>query len=256
MLQGTRKWEGWYLEGLDKFFSTPEEPVTFEYPKGNSYQVKGSRDVFNSSMFPLQRRNELDQMLKLASLISPKVVYEIGADKGGSVYLWACIPTVKRVIACEIGGIPYNEHFEKAFPATDFLWLPVSSYAKETVSQVRQWLGNDKIDMLFIDGDKGKGMFEKDFRTYLPMMSPRSIIFMHDINDDGPRECFLNVSKEHRHTRLINTEESVVQAVKELRGEPPKQAQDAWLRHWKGLSAGVGVVFIGDWSNVGEYDGT
>ena len=143
-------------------------------------------DVFDSpSLFPLQRRKETVRMMRTARKVAPTVVYEIGADKGGGLYHWCkCFPTLKRVIACEVRGTPYCDLFEKAFPHIDFLLIPASSYADSSVSAVAGWLGRDRINCLFIDGDKSG--FLKDFDVYRPYVTSPGIIFMHDFRDEGP----------------------------------------------------------------------
>ena len=57
-------------------------------------------------LFPLQRQAEAAEMVKVARGVSPTVVMEIGADKGGGILAWCMLPTVRRVIACEIRGTP------------------------------------------------------------------------------------------------------------------------------------------------------
>jgi hypothetical protein len=229
------RWPAWYLEGMQEFFRDVHPTLSsgdFLYD-----------EVFESALFPLQRRDELRAMLEIADRISPKTVYEIGADKGGSLYHWCRQKSVRRVIAAEIGGIPYRQEFETAFPHIRFCWLPQSSYAPDSISRVREFLGEQKIDCLFIDGDKNG--FEKDFRAYRDLLSDRSITFMHDLYDEGPRQAFEVVSKEFPHVRLVNTLDSVQAVLDELDGLPIKRRQDQWLRHWRGSSAGVGVLFTG-----------
>lgn len=235
-MQPSERWPEWYLEGMRQFFAEVHKTLP---PHKTLYE-----EVFESALFPLQRRQELQEMLKIARRVSPKVVYEIGADKGGSLYHWCQMPTVRKVIASEIGGIPYQKEFEQAFPRIQFLWLPKSSHDRKTVQEVRDWLGESKIDCLFIDGDKLG--FEKDFRAYRPLLSLRSVAFLHDLYDEGPRQAFEAISKEFPHVRLVNTTDSVHAVLDELDGKPCELRQDQWLRHWRGSSAGVGVLFTGE----------
>jgi len=198
-------------------------------------------DVFTTArFFPLQRKNELKAMLSIASLVKPKVVYEIGADKGGSLYCWCKFsPSVERVIACEVRGTPYKKLFERAFPKIDFLWIEESSFREETVDLVSGWLGDDSIDCLFIDGDKSN--FLTDFEQYIPMVSPFGIVFMHDIQDEHPGRDYQSVvRKGYKTVRLIDTTESVELV---LSDKEPKDSYESWLLTWYGRSAGVGVIF-------------
>lgn len=243
MLKGNRDWEGWYLEGLETFFRDIH-PILFAVTRRRDPKTFAWDEVFKSSMFPLQRVQELREMLKLSYRLSrPEVVMEIGADKGGGLYHWCLLPNVRKVVAVEIGGIPYDDYFEKAFPSIEFLWIPASSYDRNTVLDVRNFLEEDKIDALFIDGDKTA--FARDFRTYRPMLSSRSIAFLHDTYDDGPRQDFETLAKDYPSVRLINTESSVRAVVDEVLGKEPEGVHEGWLRTWKGNSAGVGVLFTG-----------
>lgn len=202
-------------------------------------------DVFASSLFfPLQRKLETAEMIQLARSIAPRTVMEIGADKGGGLYHWIKgILSVQAVVGCEIRGTPYAPLFEQAFPNVKFQWIEGSSYHPHAVTSVRRWLHGWGIDVLFIDGDKSN--FLTDFEAYLPMMSKRSIIFMHDIDDDGPRDAFVEVSKRFRTERIVNTSETLTALARERDGISPSCSHESWLRTWRGFSCGVGVIYPG-----------
>lgn len=202
-------------------------------------------DVFAVDLFaPLQRKRELSQMLLMARAYNPKVVYEIGTCDGGGLYHWCkSIPGVNRIIASEIRGTPYCEHFEKAFPDIDFLWLNGSSYAPETITRIREWLHGDTIDVVFIDGDKA--WFETDFDCVLPLMSKSSVAFMHDITDPAPGDAYHRViARGYDHEEIIDRSESYEAVKRQEEGLPPANGHEGWLRHWKGQSCGVGVIRI------------
>jgi len=195
-------------------------------------------DIFDSIMFPLQRKRELRQMLKLASMKNPKVVGEIGADKGGSLYHWCMLPGVKRVVAIEFRGIPYREEFEKAFPHIDFCFIHGSSYDQRAVEAVQKWLGEDSIDTLFLDGDKAN--FYADYKSYRDMIRDGGLMFMHDINGEPPEADFKRVAQEEHTSIIIDGSEA-----KELPpGFTPSSPWEAWLMFWQEKSCGVGVVYL------------
>lgn len=195
-------------------------------------------------LFPLQRTGEIRRMMQVARTIKPKVVYEIGADKGGGFYHWCkSQETVERAICCEIRGTPYSRLFEQAFPGIDFLWLPESSYAEECVARVWDWLGEDQIDVLFIDGDKC--YFDLDFDTYFPMMSRPSIVFMHDIQDESTGDSYRKVvARGCRHEEIIDKTDVELALTRESDGIPAATCHEQWLRYWHGRSAGVGVIYL------------
>lgn len=213
--------------------------------------VDYSTGIFeNGTLFPLQRRIEMKEMLRIAMTINPKTVMEIGADKGGSLYHWAMLPTVRHVIACEIRGTPYDRLFEQHFPTQKFKFLPASSYAPDTIQTVKAQLDEwgTTIDCLFIDGDKS--CFDTDFWSYLPMLSKTSLAFFHDIQDGAPGAAFRTVAHHYPNRIILNTEESAIACEKERAGIPCPHAHEAWLRYWKGRSCGVGVIALGGAASI------
>jgi predicted O-methyltransferase YrrM len=225
------------LPSIEKFFESEEtrEPGENLYP-----------DIFLTELFfPLQRQRELARMMEIAREYEPKVVYEIGADKGGGLYHFCkSLPTVTRVIACEVRGTPYQHLFEKAFPHIDFLWLAESSYGVEAVSRIKEWLGSDTLDVVFIDGDKSA--FELDFDTVQPMLSKVSVVFMHDVTDPAPGAAFNAVvqRKVGHCSTIIDRTDATEACQRENEGIPSTGSHEGWLRHWKGRSYGVGVIRI------------
>lgn len=199
------------------------------------------REVFDHpTIFPLQRAREMQRMLEAASVYWPTTVFEIGADKGGGLYHWCKLPSVRQVIACEMRGTPYAESFEKAFPHIDFLWLPQSSFDSQTVAQVAEWLDTTKIDVLFIDGDKSK--FKNDFDAYKPLMATPGIVFVHDINNDKvPLSGYKAIlAGGYRHSEIIDISE-----YQDLAGSrKPETPHEHWLMYWHGRSCGVGVIYL------------
>ena len=192
----------------------------------------------------LQRKDEIRGMMRVARTIRPKVVMEIGTDRGGSFYNWIkCQDTVERAIASELRGVPFAEPFREHFPNVDILAISGSSYAPEQVASVSSWLGNDTIDCLFIDGDKSG--FDKDFDAYLPLLSDPAIVFMHDINGDGAFvRVFERLSKKYPSGRIIDTSECVPEMVRVKCGTPPESDYHAWMRHWLKTSCGVGILWV------------
>lgn len=205
----------------------------------------------NNTLFPLQRKRETEKMIAKARTIRPRVVAEIGADKGGSFFHWVCgLETVERALAIEIRGTPYGNLFADAFPEVDFKFIPDSSYSTDTVLSVTEWLNGDKFDCVFLDGDKSE--FMRDFNLYLPMVRRGGMIMMHDINRGGkhpaapPATVFDNIADGGRFVteRIIDTSEAVEAAQRDADKVALVNSYDAWLRFWADSSCGVGVVYI------------
>jgi hypothetical protein len=171
-------------------------------------------------------------------------VCELGADKGASVLHWCLLPTVRRVVACEVRGTPYWKHFEYNFPDVEFCWIDESSRDPAALDEVREFTESHPIDVLFIDGEK-VGML-RDFDAYLPMTNPAGLVFVHDVGDDpGPKQAWDAVVSRGYRTRVIrDVSESDEACGRERRGVPAATEHEAWLRAWRGESATVGVVHL------------
>lgn len=198
-------------------------------------------DVFRTNtMFPLQRKKELARMIRTAREIGPRTVMEIGCDKGGGLYHWCkCFLSVQNVIGFEIRGTPYSEEFEKAFPHVRFQWGTDSQDVVQMRRLAQRSYGDLlPIDVLFIDGDKLK--FKEDFDLYLPLMSPKGVVFMHDVADAEPSQAYEEViARGYPYEVIHDVSESLEEMKKRT---PPSCPHEAWLRHWRGRSCGVGVI--------------
>lgn len=202
-------------------------------------------EVFaNGWLFPLQRMREAERMIEMARTTRPRVVMEIGSDKGGGFYHWIkCLPTVEKAIAIEIRGVPFAGVFKRAFPERQLLCLDESSYEPATVEQVREFLAGDPIDCLFVDGDKRA--FDQDFEAYRPMMRSGGIVFFHDIQDTiNPLDTFRALGRSYRTEEIIDTSEYEAIERRMAAGLQPADSYEQWFRVWKRGSCGVGVIHI------------
>lgn len=208
------------------------------------------QDVFKTNlMFPLQRPAELAKMMSMAARMGPKVVMEIGADKGGGLYHWCKLPSVQTVIACEVRGLPYAHAFEEAFPRIRFLWLHGSSYDPDTARRVAEFMRDrgTTIDVLFIDGDKSA--MRVDFDIYKQLMTRPGLAFVHDVQDPAPSEAFHGIMSDADKLReacetIIDTSDSQWAMQRKADKVESSCPHEDWLRHWAGRSCGVGVVHL------------
>lgn len=206
--------------------------------------------VFESGlMFPLQRREEMRAMMRIARSINPKVCMEIGSDKSGGCYHWIKGLKPEGFIGIEVRGVPYASLFQQHFgKTTKQCWLGESSYDPLTVQSVRHWLGDAPIDVLFIDGDKAR--FDLDFALYLPMVRDGGIIFMHDVRDQSPGNAFRTCrgNKRVKESLVVESTTEIADLVLRMRagGEAakPRNAWEGWAMRWKGDSCGLGVMWV------------
>ena len=226
------------LGNIERFLANDNTPDDLDlYPK--VFEVEG--------FVPLQRGNELSAMLREGRSIKPKVVMEIGTDKGGGLYHWikSQRATLEKVVAVEIRGCPYAAAFQKAFPDLQMQFHGGSSRDPDILEAVREFV--EQIDVLFIDGDKSA--FYADFLAYLPMMRrPGGLVFMHDIQDKAPSAGFASAclsSAVDRSWTIIDRSEGEEAAERKRNGGLPRNSHDGWLMEWAGDSCGVGVLQLG-----------
>ena len=230
-------WPAGMMEEIESILSRHHE-----WPDGlDSYDALFESGTF----FPLQRRRELEAMMRRCRSINPKTVMVIGADKGADVFHFVkCLPSVQKVIACEIRGTPYAELFSRYFPKVDFLFMPVGSRDGIALHEVAK-IGN--IDALFIDGDKNA--FKEDFETYRRFMLPGGVVLMHDIclssTNGFCSKTFDQIARRYRTEKIIDMSEHDEDRERQARGEPVKNSYGEWIRRWNNENtAGVGVLYL------------
>jgi predicted O-methyltransferase YrrM len=210
-------------------------------PRGeNAYS-----EVFDDSvLFPLQRKAELSRMMMTARALAPKVVMEIGADKGGGFYHWIkCLPTVRKAIAIELRGVPYASAFRGAFPYVSIMCRAGSSMDGSVIADVKNFLAGDPIDCLFIDGDKAST--GKDFAIYSPFVRKGGLVFIHDVVDKiNPRAVFNTLAARYDSESIVDVSEGLEARARERAGIPAATSHEAWNRVWGNTSCGVGVLHV------------
>lgn len=237
-----------YTKNLNKFLNRGEGKEGLEEVLDLVYN--------DSMMYPLSRKNELRHLIKLVEKTKPEVIMEVGTDKGGTFYCWCKLfPCLRKAIALEIRGIPfkaYHHHFKEI----DFKWVERNSTSSEAVEEVRQFLGNDKLDFLLINGCHTLPTIQKDYKNYSQFVKKGGIIALHDINPvneiSDPRKVFEKERKGVLSTGIIDTleitEPSYLERIK--RGLPPRNAYEGWLRIWRDTSAGYGLI----WKEIKKYE--
>jgi predicted O-methyltransferase YrrM len=135
----------------------------------------------------VQRPQEITQLLDLLRPARPRRVLEIGANRCGTLFLFAAVahPSA-RLLTIDL-EIP--EQRRKAVPRLAWHQQQVEawradSHAAGTLSRLRQWLAGDPLDFLFIDGDHSFDGVLRDFEMYGPLVRDGGIIAFHDIVPD------------------------------------------------------------------------
>jgi len=132
---------------------------------------------------PIQYRSEIQRFLEIAKGIDPQYTCEIGSAHCGTTYLLSSI-TKKHVISIDKEAGPYwRGMLLDNFPCKTEMLIG-SSQCDDTVRGLARLIGNNQLDILFIDGDHSYEGVKKDFELYLPFVRENGIIAFHDIQDN------------------------------------------------------------------------
>lgn len=136
----------------------------------------------NAEFRPEQHREEILGFLHLAREEAPRVVCEIGTRYGGTNFLLSqALPSVSLMIGIDLYVRSSAKLRHYCRPTQELIFLNGCSYAPETVEQVRQAVGGQKLDLLFIDGDHRYPGVRRDFLAYRHLVREGGLIAFHDI---------------------------------------------------------------------------
>jgi predicted O-methyltransferase YrrM len=198
-------------------------------------------DTLGVKIAPLQSRFEISGLLSKLAEQPPRRILEIGTANGGSLFMFTQVaPADAHVISVDLphgqfgGGYPmYKIPLYKAFtkPGQQLDLIRADSHAPATVDRVRELLGGEPLDFLFIDGDHTYDGVKTDFEAYSQLVRPGGLIGFHDIS--AP------VSDERRNADDVFQSGDVPRYWQELRaGRDTMEFVDRSL----GGCFGIGVV--------------
>jgi len=139
--------------------------------------------VFNA----MQKESEILRVLERVRLEKPKVFCEIGGLSGGTLFLFCtALPAGARALSVDLKYTPSQLAAQPLFARSgqQVSCMQANSHAPETLQRIREWLGGQKLDFLFIDGDHTYGGVLNDFRMYAPLVREGGSIAFHDIMQD------------------------------------------------------------------------
>jgi predicted O-methyltransferase YrrM len=146
-----------------------------------------------AAIAPDQKEDEIVWLLRRLAVERPKVVLEIGTDRGGTLFLWTRVAAPDALLVTldiqkmvgRLGRLSPFAFVRKSF-ARDRqrveLIDEVDSQDEQTVGRVRVLLGGRPIDYLFIDGDHRYEAVRRDFELFTPLVRPGGIVAFHDIS--------------------------------------------------------------------------
>jgi hypothetical protein len=139
----------------------------------------------------IQNPYELREYLKLVQARRPKVVVEIGTARGGMLYCFCQLAAPDALIlSIDLPGAPNcggqteaERKYYSSFVARgqQIKFIPANSHFHATREALRQLLGGQQADVLFIDGDHSYGGVKIDFDMYAGFAAADGLLTLHDI---------------------------------------------------------------------------
>ncbi len=136
---------------------------------------------------PYQKRDELLGLLDQVALLEPRAICEIGAASGGTLCALSHAATESATVisidrdftAARLKALP-----QLGRPRQHVTCIAGDSHEAAVYSDVASLLGDDRLDVLFIDGDHTYAGVKADFEIYCGFVRPGGLIGFHDIVPD------------------------------------------------------------------------
>ena len=136
---------------------------------------------------PNQNRGEILGLLGILRELRPERLCEIGSAAGGTLFLLSRIAHPNaRILSIDLNDdATRKESFRLLVqPGQQLTCIQGDSHAQEVLEKFREWIGDDKLDFLFIDGDHTYDGVACDHRMYGPRVKPGGFVAFHDIAPD------------------------------------------------------------------------
>jgi|SRR5581483_11101602 len=187
----------------------------------------------NPILRPLQVRSEIHRLAEIVADLKPKNLLEIGTCRGGTLCILSRLASPDgNIISLDLPNGEFGGGYKwfhipifKAFPYAKqkLHLLRGDSHSAEMANAVRKILGEEKLDLLFIDGDHTYEGVKKDFEDYSKLVRRGGIIALHDIVQHPSDHC--DVSRLWQELKTIYSHEEIV---------------ESHNQNW----AGIGVLYI------------
>jgi len=158
---------------------------------------------------PVQIESEISELFNIVTNLKPKVICEIGTDRGGTLYLWSkAIQPDGLIISIDLPRTyrkSLNRFFCSFFSETQRIhFLRENSQSAECQMSVRKILNGKKIDFLFIDADHSYEGVKNDFKFYSEFVRKPGLIAFHDILDRcGVDKFWSEVKPCYKHMEIV-----------------------------------------------------
>lgn len=133
----------------------------------------------------LQIDSEIIGLIKKVKEYKPEVFGEIGTFECGNLFLMThAIPSIKKVVAIDL--VFQHKGLFEALSGFDreLGFFEGYSTCNKIFRKVKHFLGDDKFDLLFIDGDHTYEGVKGDFEKYRCLVKDGGLIVFHDVVPD------------------------------------------------------------------------
>lgn len=174
---------------------------------------------FGISIKPVQVRDEIAELLAILDKLKPRALLEIGTANGGTLFLFTRVAiSDATIISVDLPGGPFGGGYPrwkiplyKSFTrdGQKIFLIRSDSHNPKTLNQVKEILGNGRLDFLFIDGDHTYEGVKRDFEMYSPLVRKGGIIAFHDIVPHPPETgCEVNrfwneIKRNYRYLEIV-----------------------------------------------------
>jgi predicted O-methyltransferase YrrM len=166
-----------------------------------------------------QVTEEITSLLKIAEKRKPTRILEIGTAGGGTLFLFTKIASPYATIVSvdlpggKFGGgypnacIPLYRSF--ASNGQEIYLIRQNSHSEAALIEVKAIVGEQKFDLIFIDGDHTYEGLKTDFCIYSQLMKENGIMAFHDIVPGsievvGGAPTFWNeIKQKYNHIELV-----------------------------------------------------
>jgi predicted O-methyltransferase YrrM len=148
-------------------------------------------NAYGGALAPLQSTSELTEFADLVKSQNHRFILELGTARGGTLAVLcrmaaedATIISVDLPAGIGGGGYPkWKNPILSAFAkrGQQLHLLRVDSHLDSTLERVRQILGGNQLDLLFIDADHSYDGALSDFNRYSQLVRPGGLICLHDV---------------------------------------------------------------------------
>lgn len=165
---------------------------------------------------PSQSVSELSEAIEFIHAHKANVenILEIGVHRGGSFKVWRDAFNPDKLLGIDIHMSGIQEIVDEIKDSSKYkILVPEDSHSPVVMQKVKDFFGDSKLDLLFIDGDHTLEGAKQDFMNYKSMVNYAGFIIFHDIKikdreDMGVHTLWNQIKNQYTYREFYHPEES------------------------------------------------